>query len=880
MGFWSDWNELNSLNSVKLMHTQLVKSSNEWNSNASARNLISSYLGFGDFRSAAAVFFVGSSRNYLLWNSFLKEFQRSGGDPIQILEVFCELSSKGVNFGSRIICSVLRICSILTESWLGVETHALLIKRGLDMDAHLKCALMSFYGRCRGVDSAGNVFDEKLEREDIVWNEAVMVHFENGRPERAFQLFRDMQFSSVKANVSVIVKLIQACGKEKAHNVGNQIHGYVLRSGLDLNVSIGNSLIIMYSKNNKLKLARKIFDLISIRNLSSWNSIISGYAARGFLSDAWNLFKEMKSAHIEPDIVTWNCLLSGHFLHGSYQEVLTILRKMLCDSFRPNSTSITSALQAISELGSINFGKEIHSYVIRNRLHGDIYVETSLVDMYVKNHDLDSAQSVFYHMKSKSIFAWNSLISGFSFKGLFEDALTLLNKMEKEGINPDLVTWNSLVSGYSVWGHTKKAAALINQIKSLGLTPNVVSWTALISGCSKKGIHTSSLEFFTQMQKEGIKPNSVTISGVLQACAGLSLLQTGEEIHCHSIRKGFVNDVSVATALIGMYSRSGSLKSAHNVFRKINHKTLASWNCMIMGYALYGLGREALLLFDDMCELGIQPDAITFTALLSSCKNSGLIEEGWKLFDSMNRDHKITPTVEHYSCMVDLLGRAGYLDEAWDFIQTMPVEPDAAIWGALLGSSRIQKNMGLAEVAADKLFKLEPHNYANYAVMMNLYRSSKRWKEMHRIGSLARSVGVKGRDGWSWTQIGGRIHVFSEEGNPHPSEGKIYFELYQLVSEMKELGYVPDVESVPQDIDEKEKEKVLMSHPEKLAITFGLMKIRNSRPIRVVMNKRVCKDCHTAAKCITVVKECQIVLKDGGRVHHFREGRCSCNECW
>ncbi|KAK9279905.1 hypothetical protein L1049_013589 [Liquidambar formosana] len=258
--------------------------------------------------------------------------------------------------------------------------------------------------------------------------------------------------------------------------------------------------------------------------------------------------------------------------------------------------------------------------------------------MYVKNDCLIHAQAMFNGMKNRNIFAWNSLISGYSFKGHFEDAVKLFNRMQEEGIKPDLVTLNGLVSGYSMWGNNEEALAVIHQIKSLGLTPNVISWTALISGSSQKENYRESLEFFIQMQQEGVKPNSATISCILRACAGLSLLQKGKEIHCLSIKNGFIEDVFVATALIDMYSKSGDLKNALEVFRKLQNKTLASWNCMIMGFAIYGLGKEAILLYDEMREAGIQPDAITFTALLSGCKQSSLIDEGWKFFDTMSAD--------------------------------------------------------------------------------------------------------------------------------------------------------------------------------------------------------------------------------------------------
>jgi pentatricopeptide repeat protein len=878
----SEFSEIRTLNLVKVMHAQMIKMSDRGGSwDTMGSSLVTYYLEFGDFKSAAMAFFLGFVRNHLLWYSFLGEFRSFGGDPREILDVFSQLHCGGVVFDSKVLTVVLKICASLEDWWLGVEIHACLIKRGFVLDVYLKCALIAFYASCWGIESANQVFHEITEKEDLLWNEIIMANLRNERWVEALDLFREMKFSGGKPKTVTIVKGLQACGKMGALNEGKQIHGYVLRCALESNLPICNSLISMYSRNYKLELAKTVFNSMRDRNLTSWNSIISGYAGLGCLKDAWGFFHEMEVSGVKPDIVTWNCLLSGHFFHGSYKEVLKILRRMGSVGFMPNSGSITSAIQAVTELESMNFGKEIHAYVIRNGLdHHDVYVGTSLLDMYVKNNCLTSAQAVFNNMKNRNIFAWNSLISGYSFKGLFEDAEKLLKQMEKEGIKPDLVTWNGLVSGYSMWGCSKEALAVIDRVRSSGLSPNVVSWTALISGCSQNENYRDSVDFFIQMQEEGIKPNSATISSLLRTCAGLSLLHQGREIHCFSIKNGFIEDVFVATALVDMYSKSGKLKNAHEVFRKTQNKTLASWNCMIMGFAIYGLGKEAISLFDLMCGMGIQPDPITFTAILSSCKNAGLVNEGWKYFDRMSTYHSINPTIEHYSCMVDLLGRAGYLDEAWDFIQNMPLEPDATIWGALLGSCRIHKNIEYAEIAAKKLFQLEPYNSANYFLMMSLYAISNRWEDVERLKDSMGLEGGKSQQVWSWIQIKRRIHFFFAEEKPHPDTGEIYFELYQLVHEMKKMGYVPDVSCVYQNIDEVEKEKLLLSHTEKLAITYGLMKMESSTPIRVIKNTRMCSDCHKAAKYMSLVRKREIIVKDGIRFHHFRVGKCSCNDCW
>ncbi|OWM68662.1 pentatricopeptide repeat-containing protein At4g01030, mitochondrial [Punica granatum] len=868
--------EVKSLDSLKMIHAQMIKSPERRKYD---ENLLACYMDFGDVRSAAVLLLLGGfGRSHDL---LLEECRRDRALSRRVLKVFGDLHHKGISFGYKTYVLVLIICTAVLDSLLGLEIHACLMKSGLMFDVVVQRALLIFYEKCWGIERADQLLEDLPQSGDLARNEIIKLNVKNERWVRALELFRDMQFSYAMSNDTTIARMLQACGKLKALSEGKQIHGHVLRHSLQSNLSICNALINMYTKNEELELARKVFDSMEDRNLTSWNCIISAYALLGHFDDAWDRLINMESHNIRPDIITWNCLLRGLSVNGLYGAVLTIFQRMQSEGFRPTSSSVTSALQSVIQLGLLNHGKEIHGYVIRHGLDYDVYVGTSLVDMYVKSDCLPKAQSVFGIIRSRNVFAWNCLLSGYSFKGLFEDAQSLLNQMVDAGMRPDLVTYNCLLSGYSMWGHTDKALYIMQEIKRSGLIPNVVSWTALISGCSQKGNHNEALEIFIEMQRWGIEPNAATISCLLRSCGGLSLLHKGKEIHCISIKSGMIKDAFVATATVDMYSKSGNLSRAIKVFRRIEKKPLAAWNCMIMGFATYSRGKEAISLFHEMCAEGISPDSITFTALLSGCKSSGLVTEGWNFFDRMSRDYDVNPTAEHYCCMVDLLGRAGYLDEAWDFIQKMALRPDASIWGSLLCASRIHKNVEYAEIAAKHLFKLEPHNSANYILMINLYAMSNRWKDVENVRDLMSRLGVRNGQTWSWISIDGNIHYFSAEESSHPEAGEIYFELYQLFSEIRKLAYVPDTSCVYQKVeDEAEKEKLLLSHTEKMAIVYGLMKSRSNTPIRVIKNSRVCSDCHNAAKYISIARNREIFIKDGARFHHFREGECSCKDCW
>ncbi|CAA7013898.1 unnamed protein product [Microthlaspi erraticum] len=874
-----------NLVSVKATHARMIKLFDRFDLEFIGRCLISRYLEFGEFGYASAVFFLGFPRNQVSWREFLEEVESFGLEKGMVLEHFVQLQNRGVNFDGIVLAMVLRICTVLNllmTPLLGFTIHGGLIKRGLDdSDTRLVSALMSFYGRCVSSDIANKIFDEMPKRDDLAWNEITMVNLRSGKWEKAVKLFREMQFSAAKAYDGTMVKLLQVCSNKEGLAEGRKIHGYVLRLGFESNVSMCNSLIIMYSRNGKLETSRKVFDSMKERDMSSWNSIISSYTAFGCVEDAMALVEKMERCGVKPDIVTWNSLLSGHAFKGLYKGTIEILKRMQIAGLKPNASSISSLLQAAAEPGLLKVGKAIHGYVIRNQLWYDVFVETTLIDMYVKTGCLPYAGMVFDMMnEKKNIVAWNSLISGLSYAGLLKDAEALMSRMEKEGIKPDAVTWNSMVSGYATWGKTEKALAVVEKMKRNGVEPNVVSWTAILSGCSKTGNFRNALKVFIQMQEEDVSPNSATISSLLSILGCLSLLHSGKEAHSFCLRNNLIRDAYVATALVDMYTKSGDLRSASEVFRGIENKTVASWNCMIMGYAMFGQGEEGIAVFDRMLEAGVEPDAITFTSVLSVCKSSGLVSEGWRYFDLMRSRYGVTPSIEHCSCMVDLLGRSGYLDEALDFIQTMPFKPDATTWGAFLSSCKIHRDIELAEVAWKKLQVLEPNNSANYMTMINLYSNLNRWEDVERVKDLMKDQMVRVQDLWSWIQIDHKVHVFYAEGKAHPDEGEIYFELYKLVSEMKKSGYVPETRCIHRNVSETEKEKLLMGHTEKLAITYGLIKKKGLAPIRVVKNTSICSDCHTVAKHISALRNREIVLHEGFRIHHFKDGKCSCNDSW
>ena len=310
------------------------------------------------------------------------------------------------------------------------------------------------------------------------------------------------------------------------------------------------------------------------------------------------------------------------------------------------------------------------------------------------------------------------------------------------------------------------------------------------------------------------------------------------------------------------------------------YRDKVSWNAMIAGYGMHGYGEDALALFTKMQMMDNKPDHIAFLNVLSACRHAGMVDAGWRCFNRISQDYDINPTLEHYACMVDLLGRAGRLNEAYDFIKRMPLEPGASVWGALLFACRIHCNIKLAKIASECLIKLEPNNTGNYVLLSNIYAAAGRWGDVSRIRALLKKSGVKKSPGCSWIEIKSSVNTFAVGCRSHPQLKEIAAMLERLALQMKSAGYAPDIDFVLHDVEDEEKEYILCGHSEKLAIAFGLINTNPGIPIRVTKNLRVCGDCHTATKFISKIVDREIIVRDANRFHHFKNGLCTCKDYW
>jgi pentatricopeptide repeat protein len=572
---------------------------------------------------------------------------------------------------------------------------------------------------------------------------------------------------------------------------------------------------------------------------------------------------------------------------------------------------ILDVVQDCINIKSLLKGRITHAHMIKTGVPNDVLVTNYLVNMYAKCGSVKDALYLFEKMPERSLVSWNTVVSAYTQSENGIEAIKIVWRMQQEGVRPDKFTFTSvlracatvmalaegkqvhtlivksdtdsnvfvesaLVDMYGKCGSIEEARQVFDKMPER----NLVSWNAMIAGFAQNGEGEEALNVFRQVQRAGVNQNQYTLSSALSACASLAAVQEGNQVHVVSIKTGFQYDVFVGSALVDMYAKCGSIKDAHSVFDKMPKRNVVSWNAMITGFAQHGRGNETLEIFEQMQQAGVKPNDITFVCVLSACSHAGLVNEGQHYFDSMTGDYGITPRIHHYACMVDLLGRAGHLYEAEDLINKMPYEPNAAVWGSLLGACRIHGHMELAQRAAERLFELEPQNAGNHVLLSNIYAAAGRWDDVEKVWKLMKDSGVKKDKGRSWIELKNKVHVFVVGDRSHPLTEEIYSVLERLTEQIKEAGYVPETNYALHDVEDQQKEHLLGHHSEKLALAFGLISMPSGFTIQIKKNLRVCGDCHTAFKFISNIVGREIVVRDTNRFHHFKNGKCSCGDYW
>ncbi|CAN1141900.1 Putative pentatricopeptide repeat-containing protein At3g11460, mitochondrial [Linum perenne] len=537
----------------------------------------------------------------------------------------------------------------------------------------------------------------------------------------------------------------------------------------ELEVPIGNGLLSMYLRCGEINSARKLFDEIPGKGLITWNAMINGYSQNGLANDVLELYREMGSSGIHPDPVTLVGVLSSGNL---------VKARQIFDSLPVKSLISWTAI--IGGYGIHGHG-EIAVELFDDMIRMESFVRTSLLSMYSKCGFVDVARQVFdENPQSKELTScYNALISGYSMNLRLKDAVFLFCEMSELRVP----IGNGLLSMYLRCGEIISGRKLFDEMPRKRL----VTWNAIINGYAQNGLANDVLELYREMGSSGIHPNPLTLVGVLSSCANLGAHEVGMEVEMQTHARGFMLDPFLNSGLINMYARCGNLVKAREIFDGLSANNLVSWTAIIGSYGMHGEGEIAVELFDDMIKSGTRPDGRVFVNVLSACSHAGLTDKGLHYFDAMEHKYKLHPGPEHYSCMVDLLGRAGRLEEAHRLIKSMKAEPDDAVWGALLGACKIHRNVELAELAFERVIELEPTNIGYYVLLSNIYKDAGNSEGILRIRRMMRERKLKKDPGCSYVEFMGKVHIFLSGDKSHPQSKQIYKFLDELESEMKEL---------------------------------------------------------------------------------------------
>ncbi|XP_058086108.1 pentatricopeptide repeat-containing protein At1g31920 [Magnolia sinica] len=531
---------------------------------------------------------------------------------------------------------------------------------------------------------------------------------------------------------------------------------------------------------------------------------------------------------------------------------------------------------ALSAWGSMDYARLIFDQ-INDPLPFDF---NTMMRGYIDDSDPITALLLYKEMQERGAkpdaFTYPPLLRGCALLSALREGTQIHGHVFKFGFESDLFTQNSLINMYGKRGQIEHSSKVFDQMRHR----SVASWSALIAAYARLGFWDECLGLFGTMSSEGWRADESTLVNVLCSCGHLGALDLGRSTHGFLMKTIYGHNVIAETSLIDMYIKCGRLTKGLSLFESMPKKNIVTYSVMISGLAMHGEGRMALQLFSDMITEGIKPDNVVYVGVLSACSHAGLIDEGLQCFDRLRFEHRITPTIQHYGCMVDLLGRAGMLDQAHELIRSMPMEPNDVVWRCLLSACKVHNNLELAESTSRHLFQLDPHNGGDYVLLSNIYARSLRWDAVAKIWTDMVRRGAVQTPGFSMVEVRRKLHRFVSQDMSHPKSYEVYEMLHQIGWQLRFEGYCPDTSQVLFDVDEEEKKRLLYGHSQKLAIAFALISTSQGSPIRVVKNLRMCNDCHDVTKMISKIFKREISVRDRNRFHHFRDGRCSCGDYW
>ena len=707
---------------------------------ALGNSLVYMYAKFDMFMEARKVLIKEIPvQNVVSWSSLIAGYAQHG-KAYEAFNCFEEMKNEGITPDEVTFTCMLKVCSSTRSIEMGEKLHEEVANRGLfEKNSVLGTALVDMYGKCGFLAKAQTVQDGMCGRDVISWSALVAGYVQQGQGYEALSCFKQMQSECIFPNAVTFVCLLKACGSIGILNIGEQIHSEILSRGIfDKEIAVGNALVDMYGKCGVPRKAHEVLEELPVRDVVTWSSLIGGYIRKGQAYEAFDCFEQMQREGVSPQAVT--------FIH--------ILK----------ACGITSAIkkseQILDEI--LNRGLNIQK---------DVVLGTALVDMYAEFGMLAKARQVHDELYEHSVISWNALIAGYAEHGHGQNTFKCLKLMQNEGLLPDAVTFICILKACSRAKAIDKGKQIHEEIISRGLLEkddivlatslldmyakcgalleanhmhydlyrrDVVSWLSLIEGYIRQGQDHEALHCLEQMQDEGISPNASILTCALKACGNTGSIEKGMQIHNQIGSKGIlVKDIVLGNALVDMYTKYGMLAKAQEVLMKeLPMRDVVSWNALIRGYAENGLAQEALNCLEEMRGEGLSPDTVTFVSILNACSHSGCLEEAQLYFHEMCGKYGITPDLEHYTCMVSVLGRVGEFNKAMSVIEMLPFPDYLPVWLTLLGACKKWGNVKVGRLAFDEAVRID-NSCGAYILMADIYIACGMQKDAEKVKSIA-----------------------------------------------------------------------------------------------------------------------------------------------
>ncbi|CAM0877904.1 unnamed protein product [Alopecurus aequalis] len=774
---------------------------------------------------------------------------------------------------------------------LGRLTHSHMLRAGYRPGLFLRNNLLAVYCRCGDMRGARLLFDGMPRRDAVSWNTLIAGYSSSqaggsgtGSSRLALAAFRDARGCGIQADRFTYAAVLAACGGAGDWRSGRAAHGLAVASGLARDTFLTNSVIDMYAKCRMIDEVRLVFDRAEERDEASWNLLLSAYVRMGW-------------PEVAMDVLVW--------MHRSGVKL---------DSF-----ALGGILKACSEIeGSEDLRRMLHGCVVKVGLDLDMFVGSAMVDMYAKNGGLEEAIKVFDCIPNQNVVVYGAMIAGFARLGndpcpeVRIEAVRLFSNLLRMRIKPSRFTFKSVLEvcnltdalhcGRQIHAHVifngfqddefianalinlySKARSVNDSLRCFHMIPkqDVVTWTSMITAFTHDENSEKALDFFIEFLSIGKEPDQFILSSVMNACAALSVPTTCKQLHCYTVKSGLDQFTVCGNSQVAMYRNIGDVKASKKTFEQITCLDACSWSTTVLSYATHGHENEALALVEKMKGCGATIDNTAFLAVLIACSQQGLVDEGFRHYESMVSDFGCSPSAKHKACMVDLLGRVGKISEAEDFIMGSGSENDPILWRALLRACRIHGDKERGIKTGEKLMELEPFAAASYVVLYNLYMDASKVSLAMRTRGLMRERGMSKETGISWSEIGGSIHHFADGDKPCPHDTAVHARLEELLITVKqrtdrggtdiwELGFQ----------SRKADESSLGRHGELLAVALGLSTLPSTAPVKVMKSQRISWESHETLKLLSEQENRGIIVRDPTHFHRFNQGSCSCRDYW